>query len=199
MRMKENITERQNAYLNKVKCAVVGKEVIIYGAGNIGRKLFKLLAENHIHVSAFCVTDVNYNPKTINGIPVYPLSDIVQNKTGSVVILLAALPPTSEYMLEKLKEYEFSDYIDVEKDMRHILDEVSQRPTLEITSRIGCSVHCRFCPQEVLLKRYDTKKRDVLLKYETFKICLDKTPKNLIVDFAGYAEPFLNPDILSMI
>lgn len=196
--MSENISDRQKEYLYKIRNQIDGqcKNIYIYGAGQMGRNLSKILERNGIKVTSFCVTNAKINPKVVDGVPVRTLSEIKDDKEK--IILLAALPPTNEEMIISLDRYGIHEYIDVEKDMRHILDEVCLRPTLEITSRIGCSVNCKLCPQKVLMNVYDKKNKDVMLKFETFKKCIDKTPKKLIVDFAGYAEPFLNPEILTM-
>lgn len=62
--------------------------------------------------------------------------------------------------------------------------------TIEITAVGICRNMCCYCPQPLLAKRY---KEDKLMSLETFKTCIDKVPKHLTIDFAGFAEPFLNP------
>ena len=190
---------RQEEYLNKIRQSLnKAEEIVIYGAGNIGKSLFKLLKDNGINVQAFCVTEAKSNLEEIYGVPVCSLKKTVRNNSINKLFILGAIPPNNIEMIEMLRMYGITNYIDAERDMRHIFDVVSNRPTLEITSRIGCSVNCKLCPQSVLLNIYDVRKRASVLSFETFKRCLDKTPKNLIVDFAGFAEPFLNPDIISM-
>lgn len=63
--------------------------------------------------------------------------------------------------------------------------------TLEITTKIGCSVYCKHCPQNVLIDSY---KSDIMdMSFDTFSRCIDKLPSGYRVDFSGMCEPFLNP------
>jgi hypothetical protein len=70
-------------------------------------------------------------------------------------------------------------------------------PTLEITTKLGCSLACRFCPQDRLVKSYP---RDAarLLSLDDFKHVLNKLPAHVRVDFSGMAEPWLNPAATAM-
>lgn len=73
---------------------------------------------------------------------------------------------------------------------------------LEITTRIGCSVNCVYCPQKLLVSRYcDTAegKPVVEMTLETFKACIDKTPAETRIDFSGMAEPWLNRACTEMV
>ena len=72
---------------------------------------------------------------------------------------------------------------------------------LEITTKIGCSINCVYCPQAMLLKNYfkDDKQRKSLLSLEDFKICIDKIPLNTRIDFSGMAEPWLNSACTDMV
>ena len=78
---------------------------------------------------------------------------------------------------------------------------------MEITTVIGCRVQCTFCPQTLLMDKYEEKNitdkitwgKPVIMSFDTFKTCLDKLPKNVETDFSGYAEPWLNPECTKMI
>ena len=78
---------------------------------------------------------------------------------------------------------------------------------MEITTLIGCKVQCKFCPQELLMNKYQEKNKTekitwgkpVLMEYDTFKTCIDKIPKNVDIHFSGYAESWLNPDCTRML
>jgi FkbM family methyltransferase len=73
-------------------------------------------------------------------------------------------------------------------------------PSLEITTYIpenGCAINCLFCPQGVLKKAYNVNPKELTL--EAFKFLIDKIPKEVNITFAGFAEPFLNPDCTNMI
>jgi len=68
---------------------------------------------------------------------------------------------------------------------------------MEITTGIGCSVDCDYCPQKTFLKAYKHPK--LKLSFEDFKMALDKMPKDLITIFSGFVEPFLNKDCAKMV
>lgn len=68
---------------------------------------------------------------------------------------------------------------------------------MEITTGIGCTPNCRFCPQKTFLKAYKSPKHKLSL--EDFKKALDKMPKRIIIIFSGFAEPFLNKNCSKMI
>lgn len=78
---------------------------------------------------------------------------------------------------------------------------------IEITTVIGCRVQCTFCPQSVLMNNYEEKNelekitfgQPVMMSFETFKTCIDKLPSDVDIHFAGYAEPWLNPQCTKML
>ena len=70
---------------------------------------------------------------------------------------------------------------------------------MEITTRIGCSLNCRFCPQERLIKSYCKNSRDnMIMTLETYINCLDKIPQEVDIDFSGMCEPWLNENCTNM-
>jgi hypothetical protein len=70
--------------------------------------------------------------------------------------------------------------------------------SMEITTKIGCPVNClKYCPQEVLVKKYAANKR--LLDLPDFSIVLSKIPAHVEIIFSGFCEPFANPKCLEMI
>jgi sulfatase maturation enzyme AslB (radical SAM superfamily) len=68
---------------------------------------------------------------------------------------------------------------------------------LEITTMIGCKVACVYCPQDKISHRYFGTDR--MMKFEDFKIYIEKVPRRVVVHFTGFAEPFLNPQCTEMI
>ena len=68
---------------------------------------------------------------------------------------------------------------------------------LEVTTVVPCPVGClKYCPQEVIAARY---KGERLLSVETFEKCLRNCPKDVPIYFAGYSEPFCNPEFMSLL
>jgi hypothetical protein len=70
-------------------------------------------------------------------------------------------------------------------------------PTLEITTKLGCLLACRFCPQDRLVKSYP-REAPRELSLETFQTILAKVPPHIRIDFSGMAEPWLNPAATEM-
>ncbi len=70
-------------------------------------------------------------------------------------------------------------------------------PTLEITTRLGCALACRFCPQDRLVKSYPSGESRQL-SLADFRSVLAKVPKHVRIDFSGMAEPWLNPEATEM-
>ena len=62
---------------------------------------------------------------------------------------------------------------------------------LEITSYIGCSNNCHYCPQSVLLSAYGHDKREMSMG--DFMEILKNVPKDVWIDFSGFSEIFCHP------
>lgn len=73
-----------------------------------------------------------------------------------------------------------------------------QRPTLEITTMIGCPLMCNYCPQDNLREAYG-KDSPKYMALETFKVAVSKIPANTRIDFSGMAEAWVNPEATKML
>lgn len=69
-------------------------------------------------------------------------------------------------------------------------------PTLEVSTGIGCSLKCAFCPQDKIMSAYQGRPS---LTLDGFKTLIAKVPPEVQITFAGFFEPFLNPDCTDMI
>ncbi len=72
----------------------------------------------------------------------------------------------------------------------------------QITTVIGCSVNCTFCPQGKLREAFVKVSHDIkdrVMSMDTFKDILSKIPKNNVINFCGFSEPFQNPHCTEMI
>ena len=69
-----------------------------------------------------------------------------------------------------------------------------------ITTKIGCPILCKYCPQDVLIKAYRKRRNPVMeLSYERFVEILERIPKSVILSFTGFVEPFANPECMKML
>ena len=75
--------------------------------------------------------------------------------------------------------------------------EFEVKRMLEITTVVGCPNMCNFCPQDAFLNSYKNKERR--LSYENFEKVIENLPKDVLINFAGFSEPFLNHDAVKMI
>lgn len=190
----------KNIFLNKItelKKDVHG--VYIYGAGLYARNIYAVLKDEDIQINGFIVTHKEGNDE-LYGLPITEAGRVLNDNIG-IIIGVNSLNKVG--IVKKLKEYKFN--------MGHVISgtefieksnvRYDGQPTMQITTRIGCRVHCRYCPQDLLSKRYfqNDKKRESVMSVETFEKCLNKLPQNARVSFCGMAEPFLNPDCNKMI
>lgn len=70
---------------------------------------------------------------------------------------------------------------------------------LDISTNIGCKVACTYCPQSSVIKNYLKRSKNQQMSFNTFKECIDKLPKNVLLCFSGFSEAFLNPECIKMV
>lgn len=70
---------------------------------------------------------------------------------------------------------------------------------VEITTNVGCSNMCLYCPQKKLIKTYFAEKRPANMSFRMFKKYLRQIPKKMDICFTGLSEPLLNKDAIKMI
>lgn len=69
-----------------------------------------------------------------------------------------------------------------------------------ISTKIGCPINCKYCPQDVLIKAYKNRPNPVMeLSFDNFVRMLSHIPKTVIISFTGFVEPFANPRCTDMI
>ena len=178
-------------YISKIKsCAE--RNIYIYGAGRIGIKLYEKLKTEGIRVKAFLVTDASMNRRENSGVPIIQF-DRISDLPENVLILIGIKKPWNNEIIKTLNDAGFNNYLDVIESV----ERLSEKPILfEITTCIGCSVACKYCPQKILTRKYQGNR---MLQFESFKLAIDKVPKDRMIAFSGFSEPFLNPNCADMI
>lgn len=182
----------------------LGKRVdklYIYGAGLYANRVYRLLGEQGIRIDGFVVTKMDNN-NSIDNLPIMEYTKLADCKMGIILGLNKHNAKNVYSFLEK-SNFCMEDVIDARKLVegntdRGGFDEVA---TIEITTVMGCSVNCRFCPQKLLLDTYykTEKNRSSTMSMENFLICLEKMPEGCNVVFAGMSEPLLNKNCIDMI
>ncbi|MCQ5142940.1 radical SAM/SPASM domain-containing protein [Enterocloster bolteae] len=184
-------------YLQKISDKRENKRLIIYGAGRVANIILSLSMDHGIPIEGFCVTNLEENVKSIKGFPVWQF-DQLSYDPKEALILIGVKERGTHKIKVALEQAGYHNYIEVPEKILDCGDferEKKQRPVMEITPQIGCSVNCRYCPQKTLLDSYfkKDKKRKSELSFEEYKKILGKLPKNTLIEWAGFVEPFFNP------
>lgn len=65
---------------------------------------------------------------------------------------------------------------------------------LEITSTIGCTMMCSYCPQKLITSVSTKKQSQKKLVFDEFKDFVKNIPKETQINWTGYTEPLLHDD-----
>lgn len=192
--------EKEQFYSELIKKAA-DKKMIIYGAGMIAQEVIKEIKMRGGEIWAACVTRKELNRKKVGGgVDVLQINEISSQICEDALFVVAMKAANQKAVHGILEERGIIDYIDVPGNLC-ITSVNSQRifiPGMEITTRIGCSVNCRYCPQDVLCRTYNARHAENVLTLHNFKTCLDKMPEDTLILFSGFVEPFLNPECIDM-
>ena len=201
MDRKEELDKEKERFYEMLLKKANNKRIIIYGASLIANDVLKELNKRGREVWCCCVSEKDVNRKEVNGVPVLQITEIPSQISADALFVIAMKLPNQRIVHKILAEREITDYMDVPEDLS--VPSVNQQrifiPGMEITTKIGCSVNCKFCPQDVLCHAYSTKHNKNLLSLRNFQICLDKMPHDTLILFSGFVEPFLNPKCIDMI
>lgn len=182
------------------KLSACTDRIYIYGAGLFGRNIYHLIQQKGIPVAGFIVTK-KAGEKEINDIPVLEAEEILKDNIGIII----GVNRRNEVEVRRfLQDHSF----DMNKVINGngLMDNEGERagydssPVIEVTTKIGCKINCKYCPQSVLIKKYfeGNPERTDVMDYELFKSCIQKTPEDTLVRFCGMSEPFLNPYCIKM-
>lgn len=178
------------------------QRIVIFGAGRMAIPLCMLFRENGIKIDAFIVSDRKKNKKVECGVPIYQIDEFKEDKEKTLV-LFGVNPRLNDEVEQIVKQNGFNNYVCASEYIRYFgkyQENFFNNPMMEITTKIGCAVNCKFCPQEVLLKNYfGSGEEECFLSLDMFKKCIDKLPQNTLVEFAGFTEPFFNDKCIDMI
>ncbi len=199
--LEEKIEKEKQRYLDFAK-KNKAKHIYVYGAGKQAVPIADFYEKNNIKIDGFCVTDKKSNKKSINQISVYQVDEIPykDKETAFVFGVRVQLNDEIEGILKKQGYTNFLKATDLIRYLGTYGYSFYTSPMIEITTKLGCAVNCKFCPQELYIREYlKTGNGDRVLSLENFKICIDKLPGNTFVEFAGFTEPFFNEQCVEMI
>lgn len=196
--IRRQITREWAEYVRQVREQSHGKRIFVYGAGRYGRKLVNLLLQQGIKVAGYVVTQAKYNQTQVNELPICTLKELVIEK-ASILFLIGVNEAFQMDIVRTLQADSVVNYLEPPIHFSEMMDDCFNRPVMEITPKAGCSVHCKYCPQDTFLKRFFSQKRQSEMTLDDFKVYLNKMPQDLVVDFSGFVEPFLARDGLRMV
>lgn len=195
------ISEREK-YVQRILERAINRDVFIYGAGHIAEEVYFELKKRKIFVKGFFVTSMQKNKKYIDGILVRNILEASQKEKESFFVIATTLD-TSNQIVQILNDNKIEQYELPVDNMINLFGMGSkrwERSNLEITTKIGCSINCKYCPQKVLNKAYfERGNNDIYMSLDTFRRCLGKIPQDTIITFSGFCEPFLNSQCINMI
>lgn len=197
----EKLKTEKKRYLNFVKMNK-DKHLLIYGAGKQAKAVAQFFNENKIQFDGFCVTDLMVNKKEEQGKKIFQVDKIPFPKE-EVAFAIGIRDALNDEIASILETNGYTNYLPSTGLIRYLGTygyEIYTNPMIEITTKLGCAVNCKYCPQDVFLREYlKSGNPDKVLSFENFKICIDKVPQNVFIEFAGFTEPFFNPDCIKMI
>lgn len=179
------------------------KKVYIFGAGRYGGVYHEELLTRNIDIEAFVVSNPSENFREYRGKPVIGIHNLKTDPKECVFVL----GTNENYHHEIFMELNRGGYNNIAPFGKNewFLTEIERKRrsevSIEITTRIGCSVNCRYCPQALLVQRYfaNDSQRKAVLSLEDYRKVLGHLPSNAIITFSGFVEPFLNPECADMI
>lgn len=201
-KMKVDILQQMDVekeeYLSHVRTHGKGKRIILYGAGRYGRKFKRLLEEQGIVVDGFVVTQMDGNEKSVCGLPVYPLDALLPDREH-ILFLVAVKGETQDRVAATLKAAGVQHALLPPVHIDEIISELFRHSIVEVTAKAGCSVRCRYCPQDLFLHQYFSIPRQAEMTFDDFCRYLSKLPEHVQIVFSGFVEPFLAKDGVRMV
>ncbi len=175
--------------------------IYIYGAGFYGKDVYRALAKRSIDIDGFITTDEPTQTEVL-GKPVIKASTVIDGNIGVILGI-------SDTYVDAILEYLYENGMDkthITNGGRYITDtggreDLRNSKVLEVSTIMGCTVNCHYCPQKLFISTYykENKDRQRVMTLDNFKVILSHTPKDCIIDFSGMTEPFNNPDCIDMI
>jgi len=199
-----NIEQEKKAFFDNIE-EVADKfaKIYLYGAGNPAEQIYKELERRQIKVEGFVVTNVSQNRKLLFGKEIVAV-DCLKEKNEETLFIISTMAQYNDEIYKTLTDRNYTNVIRVPQGNIFITDIEEQRrfhTAIEVTTKIGCAINCRYCPQKLLINQYfiNDKKRKSLFDFTDYKKCLENLPQDSIITFSGFVEPFHNPKCADMI
>jgi ribosome-associated protein YbcJ (S4-like RNA binding protein) len=141
-------------YTEFVKLGNQVKKIYMYGTGVFARIVFKLLKDMNVSVDGFVET--RPDKSEFEGLPVYGIDELIGADCG---FILGLNSPNSRNVIHTLsaKGFDISHVIYGYKYVQSGKKEKYEDKIIEVTTRVGCRVNCKYCPQSTLIRQYNSK------------------------------------------
>ena len=185
--------------INEYKKA--GKNVFIYGAGTYGKNVCKLLKDNGTIVDGFVVTSLGNQEQKCLDLSIREVSSL-NIQTSAFILAMNETNTTAVMKILSERGVSEDSIFDARPLIEHGgLKRGTRSGSIEVTTNMGCSVNCKYCPQKLLLSRYyaSDKNKPSQMTMETFEKILSFFPDSYDISFGGMSEPFLNKRAMDML
>ena len=187
--------------LIKLKRMNQENSIYIYGTGLWARNVYNVLMAHGIRIEGFVVTKDDGRKMLFE----LPVKEFVSISRENVFLVLGM----NQHNTKEVRKYLAEQFFDEDRiiSVDNIMDSHDRRvgydeiPTLDVTTWVGCSVDCKFCPQDLFIRKYfeSNKVRESILSRETLRRCISNMPQDYAIQFGGFSEPFLNPFCIELI
>ncbi len=190
------------SYIDLVKNNSESKSyVVIYGAGRKAINLYNALQAT-IKIDAFIVTNKDENKDCECGLPIYGINDNPFS-SDDTLFLIGVRSRWNKDVIRTLNEFGYLNYMESPEGIEYLGEkdaDRSARSVLQLTLQIGCAINCKYCPQSLFVTQYKEKcGNEQIMSYEMFVNYINRVDNDVILEFAGFSEPFFNKDCLKML
>ena len=129
------------------------KAVYIYGFGTYGHNVYGYLKRNGVCIDGFVVT--KKCDADVADIPIVEIAEILNANVG-IILGLGSYNSLQVSKFLDTNNFNKNNIIDGGKELDNggIRLGSTGMPVLEITTKVGCAVNCKYCPQSVFLEKY---------------------------------------------
>jgi sulfatase maturation enzyme AslB (radical SAM superfamily) len=182
------------------------RKIICYGAGTQGHNIKNTLQAFGVEISLYC--DQNLAGSNIEGIKIISPKELfhLEEKSEIAVIIGIGIHKTNviEEIDKSLVNNGFKNIyysaVDMVTDLypEINIEEIVLPQCITFCTNVGCSVNCKYCPQELLISKYrklvgeDSFAEKRMMTFEAFTTMCEKLPVFYTIAFGGTTEPFLN-------
>ena len=186
------LTTRQGLATIEMTSLINGRDVLIWGTGDLAQDVLTSLSKAGIRPKAFLHTSATPGGKTLHNLPVRMVEDALSPAPGADFIVLAT--PTFQRQAEARC---------LQAGYRKNIDFVSHlsitRPHAIVDIANNCHLQCLGCPRQTLGPHPHPAFMDAVMFARVLDKLTSDVPLLCHLELALWGEPLLNPDLPSII